>query len=149
VNRKQSIVERLAGLLIGGVSAETLALSIALGVVLGVFPVYGCPTLLCAAAAVILRLNPPAVQLVNYLATPLQLALLIPLNRLGSRLFHAPGGVLHVGAWEVAHRVYTAALNAVAGWVCVCVPLGILLYWILACLLRRYRQRQSFNGTAA
>ena len=117
--------------------------------VLGVFPVYGCPTLLCAAAAVILRLNLPAVQLVNYLSTPLQLALLGPLNWLGSRLLHAHGAALHTGAWEVAYRIGAVALDAIAGWLCVCVPLGILLYWILAGLLRRQRLRESFNGVAA
>jgi hypothetical protein len=39
--------------------------------VLGVFPAPGCPTLLCALAALVLRLNPPAIQLVNYFVYPL------------------------------------------------------------------------------
>jgi uncharacterized protein (DUF2062 family) len=114
-----------------GVSTETLALSVGLALVLGVFPVYGCPTLLCAVAAIILRLNLPAMQLVNLVTSPLQLALLIPFHRLGQLLLpeagaahaHAPGAFF-AGIWELA-------LHAIAGWFCVCVPLGITLYVVM------------------
>ncbi|HUB58966.1 MAG TPA: DUF2062 domain-containing protein, partial [Candidatus Micrarchaeia archaeon] len=40
-----------------GVTPEKLALSIALGAALGVFPVLGTTTALCALAALLLRLN--------------------------------------------------------------------------------------------
>jgi uncharacterized protein (DUF2062 family) len=60
---------------------------VAAGLVLGVFPMLGATTLLCVGAAFAFRLNQPAMQLVNYLAYPLQLALLIPFIRLGERLF--------------------------------------------------------------
>ena len=55
--------------------------------VLGAFPVYGCPTILCGLAAVALRLNLPALQLVNQMATPVQIALLLPFSRTGSWIF--------------------------------------------------------------
>ena len=67
-----------------------MALLVAVGLVLGTFPVYGLPTLLCAAAAVLLRLNAAGLQLVNQLSTPLQLALLLPLARIGWRISLAP-----------------------------------------------------------
>ena len=73
--RKKLTLRPVFHLSLEGVTAETLALSIGLALVLGVFPVYGCPTLLCAAAAIVLRLNLPAMQLDNALTTPLQLAL--------------------------------------------------------------------------
>ena len=63
--------------------AESVALIVAVGLVLGTFPVYGCPTILCAAAAFALRLNPTVLQLVNQIATPAQLALL-PFVRSGT-----------------------------------------------------------------
>lgn len=70
-----------------GVSPDKIALTLALGVVVGVFPILGASTALCLAAGLWLRLNQPILQLVNYLVYPLQLALLLPFYRAGERLF--------------------------------------------------------------
>jgi len=43
----------------------------------------GTTTLLCGAAALLFRLNLPAVQLVNYFLYPLQLLLIVPFVRAG------------------------------------------------------------------
>ena len=70
-----------------GITPEKIALTIALGVGLGIFPILGSTTLLCGLAAVALRLNQPVIQLVNYFTYPLQLALIIPIYRAGEILF--------------------------------------------------------------
>ena len=80
----------IVDLLTQGITPEKIALSIAFGLVLGVFPALGWTTLLCLLVAVWLRLNVPAMQLVNYLAYPLQVALLVPFIRAGEVLFRAP-----------------------------------------------------------
>jgi uncharacterized protein (DUF2062 family) len=132
--------EHLAAFSLKGVSPETMTLSVALAVLLGVFPVYGCPTLLCAAAAVILRLNLPAMQLVNLLTSPLQLALLIPFGRLGERLVPVPSSAAaHADLPQLAARLGTALLHAVTGWCCVAAPLGVLLYLIWRAAAHRTR----------
>jgi uncharacterized protein (DUF2062 family) len=124
-------------------SPETIARSIAVGSVLGVFPVFGCPTLLCSAAAVALRLNLPAIQTVNYLVYPLQIALLAPFAQLGAQWFHGhPAGppvsaLLHANLGAAFVGLGATALHAVAAWFCICVPAGVMLYGCLACLLRR------------
>lgn len=118
---------RVFTLSLDGVSTETLVLSVGLALVLGVFPVYGCPTLLCAAAAIVLRLNLPAMQLVNLLTAPLQLALLIPFGRLGGLLLRSSGTV-HNQPWGFLTGIWTLAVHAIAGWFCVCLPLCILLF---------------------
>jgi uncharacterized protein (DUF2062 family) len=151
--RKSIAMGRLFHLSLEGVTADTLALSVALALVLGVFPVYGCPTLLCAAAAIVLRLNLPAMQLVNALTTPLQLALLIPFHRLGDRLLpgacvtdrRIPVGI-HSEAWRFLDGIWTLAVHAVAGWLCVCAPLSILLYLTLRYAGRRCCKGAFFNG---
>jgi len=117
---------------VAGLSPATIALILAVGLVLGVFPVYGCPTVLCAAAAIVLRLNLPAVQLINQLALPLQLVLLVPLNRFGAHIVSRY--VALPSSWGVAG----AARDAVVGWLCLCVPLGIVFYFVLAYALRRW-----------
>jgi len=73
-----------------GTSPRQLALTCALGVVIGIFPVYGSTTLLCFAAALLLRLNVLVMQAVNYLLTPVQLILLIPFMQAGNWFFGLP-----------------------------------------------------------
>jgi hypothetical protein len=48
---------------------EKLAVSLALGAVLGVFPVVGVPTLMCGPVAAVWRLNFPPWQLMNYVVS--------------------------------------------------------------------------------
>jgi uncharacterized protein (DUF2062 family) len=120
---------------VAGLSPESIALLLTVGLVLGVFPVFLCPTILCALAAAIFRLNLPAIQLINQLSSPLQLVLLIPLNRLGARVLGGSAG------WSLAG----ATRDAIAGWFCLCVPLGLGIYFVLLYTLRRCREGW-FNG---
>ncbi|MGH8443728.1 MAG: DUF2062 domain-containing protein, partial [Solimonas sp.] len=81
-----------------GITPERIALTLALACVLGVFPIIGSTTFLCAITAIWLRLNQPVMQLANYLLTPLHLALLLPFYRGGETLFrqaHVP--ILSIG----------------------------------------------------
>jgi len=124
-----------------GLSTETIALTLAVGLALGTFPVFGCPTVFCILAALALRLNLPALQVVNQLSSPLQILLLVPFARLGSRVLGAHGASAMPAAW----RLSTAAMHAVAGWLCTCLPVGILLYFALVHILRK-RGRTWFNS---
>jgi uncharacterized protein (DUF2062 family) len=125
--RLQAFVEDL--------SPEQAALLVSVGLVAGVFPIVGCPTALCLLAALGLRLNLAALQVLNNLSSPLQLALLLPLARAGAWLC---GGSIS-GHGSVAGKLGTAAVHAVAGWTCVCIPLGAVLYFILVFAIRRRR----------
>jgi uncharacterized protein (DUF2062 family) len=148
--RKKLTLRPVFHLSLEGVTAETLALSIGLALVLGVFPVYGCPTLLCAAAAIVLRLNLPAMQLVNTLTTPLQLALLIPFHRLGDLLLPGAAGPrvspgVHSEAWRFLDGIWALAVHAITGWFCICAPLGILLYLSLRFAVRQRAAEGSIS----
>src|SRR5271156_2028635 len=98
---RRRIARPIVELLRQGVTPEKMALSLALGLTLGVFPVLGTTTALCALVAFIWRLNLPAIQIVNYFVYPLQIALLIPFFRAGEILFgarHLPLSVAQIGA---------------------------------------------------
>jgi hypothetical protein len=123
----REVVGRLATVA-AGLPAEKIALIIAVGLVLGTFPVLGCATVLCALAAPAFRLNPVVLQLMNQIVTPAQYALVLPFARLGSRMI---GSVSGLGG---------AVIDAVAGWFCISVPLGIVLYLALLYLLRARTQ---------
>ena len=143
---QEKIVKPLIELLRQGITPEKIALSIAIGAALGVFPIVGTTTILCALAALLLRLNLPAIQLVNYLVYPLQLALLIPFIKVGEALFGA-GTLPFTSAqilaqvrsdpWRTAVGLWGIVLHAALAWLMVAPLAALLLYFVLAPLLRR------------
>ena len=69
------LFEPLMALLRAGLSPRQLALSIAIAIVVGNIPILGVSTILCALIALTLRLNLPAIQLVQAAMTPTQLVI--------------------------------------------------------------------------
>ncbi len=141
-----------------GVTPEKIALSLTLGVALGVFPVLGSTTALCALAALVLRLNLPAIQIVNYFVYPLQIALLIPFFRLGERLFRAPHlplsvsqiyAMIHANMWSAIRSLWTTTWHAIIVW-CIAAPVfAAIAYGVLAPALRRVLRKQASAAAEA
>lgn len=118
---------------------ETLARSLTIALVFGLFPIYGCPTVLCTAAALRLRLNMPLVQAVNFATGPLQLALTLPLARIGEWLIPIQLG--HNAPFALSVAVWFG--HAVAGWTCVGLPAAAILYISLLSGLRCRRPQPA------
>ena len=93
-----------------GATPERLAWSIAVGLAIGINPLFGSTTILCLAVAVLFRLNLAASQLGNYLVYPLQLALVIPFLQLGSKVFRTAPVPLSPHALLDAARAHPMAL---------------------------------------
>jgi uncharacterized protein (DUF2062 family) len=87
---RRRVRDPIVSLLGQGLTPETLALSFAAGLVLGVFPIIGATTILCLLAGAVFRLNHVALQLANHLAYPLQIPLILAFVRLGEGLLRAP-----------------------------------------------------------
>lgn len=147
---KQFLQKRLVlpilHLLTQGITPEKIALSLAFGIMLGVFPVLGTTTLLCLIAALLFRLNIAAVQLVNFLVYPLWFALLIPFVRVGERLFGVPPlamtasqmlALAHTNFLHSMSLLWLTALRAAAAWMLIGPPAIIALYVILLPVIRR------------
>ena len=123
---QRRVVAPIVAQLRQGITPQKIALTLALGGVLGIFPILGATTLLCAVAGVWLRLNQPIIQLVNYLVYPLQIALLIPFYRAGERLFGAePVPIVDVaglvarfgeGPWQFILDYGLVGLYGIAVW---------------------------------
>ena len=145
---KRRIVDPIVGLLRQGVTPEKVGLGLACGIVIGTFPVIGATTVLCTIAAVILRLNLPAVQLVNYLVYPLQFALLIPFFQLGNWLFGMDPlsisgqdlvDLFKADFWGTIRQFWDMTLRAIAAWALVSLPAVALLYYTLTPLLKKLK----------
>ncbi len=131
--------EKIIAFLKQGMAPRSLALAIAMGLVLGTFPVIGATTLLCIAASFALRLNLPAMQSVNWIASPLQLMLLIPFFNLGGALFG--GGHVTVSLGELLGMMRSdlpgtiqefllVTVRAVCAWSLVA-PIAVALVYVL------------------
>jgi len=129
-----------------GLSPEKIALCLALGLAISTVPIsFGLGTALCAAAAVIFRLNLPAIQAANWASAPLQVILFIPYMRAGEFLTRAkplPLSIAQITAmfradlWGSLAKLWGSILRATLGWA-VIAPLEVLLiYAILVPLLR-------------
>jgi len=147
----RKLVRPLLDLLRQGVTPEKIALSVAFGAALGVFPAIGWTTALCAIAALVLRLNLPAIQIVNYFMYPVQLALLLPFFRLGEKLFaakHVPLStsqifqLIHNGVWNAIRFLWTTTWHAIVVWAILAPAFVAIVYALLTPLLRRALRRQ-------
>lgn len=142
----------LLNLLKQGLAPGQLAFTVALGVVLGIVPLFGATTVLAALVAWRLRLNIAALQLVTHLLTPVQLLLLPLLLRQGARVVggaSAPdlsvSSVRHLLAtnWrEALHLLWRAELGALALWAVSGTVLTTVLYFVLKAVFTRIAARQ-------
>jgi uncharacterized protein (DUF2062 family) len=148
---RRRIVEPLLRLLRSGVAPRELALAIALGATIAIVPVLGVSTPLCAAVALALRLNLPAIQLVNYLLTPVQLLLIIPFLRLGEAITGAPRfpitldsglALLSNGVLDAVRVLAVAIVHASLAWLLVAPLLAFVLFRICLPALRRLLRAQ-------
>jgi uncharacterized protein (DUF2062 family) len=151
---RRKLLDPLARQLTQGVSPSKLALALALGAALGTLPLLGATTVLCAAAGVALRLNQPAIQVANYVAYPLQLALYVPFFRMGAWVFGvAPltftvadaKALLARDPWGTIATYAGANLRALAAWALVAPLAALVLYVALRPVLARVRRRQVAN----
>ncbi len=137
-----------------GLEPGALASAVAVGLALGVCPMMGTSTLMCAAASYLLDLNPPAVQLANYLAYPLQIALFLPFVRLGERIFGvahplAPRVIqaaFHQGAARALVLLWSGLWHACVAWVLVA-PVGAALLALLLRPLFQVASRRFAGGS--
>ncbi len=133
-----------------GISPPRLALALALGFALGCIPIVGLPTALCAMIALAFGLNQPLIQAANYAAMPFQLALIIPLARLGAKLIplttnpglnlallaHSPAQLLTYSP-RLVIQLGGMAGQALLAWLLLAIPVVFLLTPALTLVLRR------------
>jgi uncharacterized protein (DUF2062 family) len=147
---RRRIRDPLLALLLQGMSPRRLALCVAIGIVVGNIPILGVSTLLCAAIALLFRLNLPAIQLAQWAMAPTQLLLIIPFVRLGEWLLRAPHQAVSVRegaaliAQGVGHAVsvlWDAIVHAGFAWIVVAPVAGYALYRVLTPVFTRLAAR--------
>ena len=118
-----------------GLTPRKLALTFALGAVIGLFPVVGVTSVLCFILAIVLRLNMAVIQLVNYFVYPLQLILFLPTIQLGIYVFDGKElpdlEYFSNNFWVAISEFGVSLLMGIFIWALAAVPLFLILYYLV------------------
>ncbi|KAK9073431.1 hypothetical protein SSX86_007755 [Deinandra increscens subsp. villosa] len=120
----KKVVDPFTQILRRGAEPKQLAFSTALGISLGVFPIVGVTVFLCGLAIAVLgsSVNAPTVMLANFVATPLELSLMVVFLRFGEFVTggaHFPltsDALKKVLTGEASTEIFRSILNALLGW---------------------------------
>ncbi len=149
-----TIKKTISKLLKEGASANKIALAVALGLTIGLFPLYGTNSILCALAAFLFRVNPVLIQLVNYAAIliffPVCTAFVWAGQWLTGQNTHPVTLTTLVdlyntqGLGHTLHSIWQVMWSATAVWALIAVPMTLLLHrlflmWIQAFLFKTPR----------
>lgn len=143
-NLRKRIREQLAK----GTTPQKLAMTVAVGIILGLFPIVGATSLLCIGAAFAFRLNHVFIQVVNYTVYPLQVVLFIPFLKAGNHFFQLTGHTVNYQHLFQTFKTDTLAalgefgtiiLSAILLWAVIALPLSLLLYRSSLKYLKRVR----------
>jgi uncharacterized protein (DUF2062 family) len=137
-----------------GITPHKLALSLATGFVLGCIPIIGPITPLCVFVAFLFRLNHVAIQVANYAAYPLQIAMLIPFYRMGEKIFGIPPIPLNVQeilntfqeSFSMAIEKYLmTGLRGVVAWLIVS-PFAFVMIYKLSFIFLKKVMKNEYNS---
>ncbi|PTY01145.1 DUF2062 domain-containing protein [Opitutus sp. ER46] len=142
---RRRVTDPVVAQLTQGLTPHKIALTIAVGSALALFPILGTTTLLCLIVGVVLKLNQPIMQAINYACTPLHLPFIFYSFRWGHRLFDDPDtplrfkpmlALLRASPVDFLERYGLAALHAIIVWA-VLVPVWIVVvYYVMRPILR-------------
>ncbi len=120
-----------------GIHPKKLAWSVTCGVIIGLFPVFFTTTILALAISLVFRLNIIAVQLINYLLTPVQLLCIIPFLKAGEWLADVKTSGLTIdklqtqfnhGFYDGMMMVMHTQLLAIMAWSIIAIPLTFIVF---------------------
>ena len=149
---QRHVIDPIAVQLTQGITPEKIALTLAVGSALALFPILGTTTLLCLVAGILLRLNQPIIQIVNALCTPIHLPVIFFMVRLGSWMFNVQSA--HVGIRMMNHMLWDdprdfferfgiTALHAIAAWALLAPFWMVIIYVFALPVLREALRRQT------
>lgn len=138
-NKVQDTKKSLSSALLNGHSPHKLALSVTIGMVLGIMPLWGIITVVGIAIGLLFRLHVAILIAVMYLLTPVHVALLVPYFSLSAALF----GVVvpdmnQITLTSLSSELVKALLGAILIWSALALPLGYAGYRIMLRILTRH-----------
>jgi uncharacterized protein (DUF2062 family) len=128
-----------------GITPEKIALTLAIGSALALFPILGTTTLLCFLVGLLLRLNQPIIQLINQACWPIHVPAIFACVRFGERIFGAPHQSFNIRRMQELlwsepakffHNYGVTALHATIAWAVIAPFYITAVYYISLPILR-------------
>jgi len=156
---KRRVIIPIRVALKNGISQKRIAVSLALGITVGLIPFYGLTTILVAAIALLLKLDLIIMQVVHYIVHPIQIALIVPFFKAGN-FFFSDNTInftfreyvefFKADFWLALNEFWKMNLSAIMVWLIISIPLSYLLYRAFFYSLKQYgsllvRQRYDTN----
>lgn len=144
---KKKLLFPLIGFFKQGITSKKLALTLALGLSIGVIPFFGINTLILLVLALILKLNIIAIQIVNYFVYPFQFILYIPFMKVGQFLFNGPELVISTREfiqklrnnwWDFVCDIWYNNLLGLLVWLILAIPVSFFIYHYSLPIFKRY-----------
>jgi len=107
----------------------------------------GTTTMICFAIAIFFQLNVPIIQLVNYLMTVLQVALIFPFIKTGIYVFHLKPFAysndqlidqFQNNFWILLEESGAVIAAGIGMWLLVAIPLFFILYFLFTFLFKKW-----------
>jgi len=139
-------------------SVEKMSLTLALGICFGIMPFLGVTTYLLALLAIILRLNIPALQFVNYAVYIVQVVLYLPFLKLSRLIFYPEYENLNLNDIAKLYQndflgalkeFWYLNLGAVLIWAIIAIPMGFLIYHLSYPIIYKQKLRLSAIETTS
>ncbi|NBC84055.1 MAG: DUF2062 domain-containing protein [Bacteroidetes bacterium] len=146
---KKKVVHPVTQSLRTGTSPHEVTLTLVLGILVSLIPVFGVSTIIVTTLALRMKLNLIIINIANFLVYPLQILFYIPFIQLGL-IIHPSENAPHSfqefislaqESWIGAITFFgSATIFAVLAWLLVCIPLGLILYHIFYHSFRKFVQ---------
>ena len=153
---QRRFVDPIVAQLTQGLTPHKIALTIAVGSAIALFPILGTTTLLCLVVGIFLRLNQPIIQAVNYACTPIHLPFIFYSFKWGEQLFGVAHPRMEMRVMrrmliehpaQFVHDYGATALHAIVFWA-VFVPFWMTLIYYTALPIMRGIERARIAATA-
>lgn len=142
---QRKVADPIVAQLTQGLTPHKIALTVAVGSAIAMFPILGTTTILCLLVGIVMRLNQPIIQAVNYACTPIHLTFIFYAFRWGERLFGTTHSrlefrsmmrMLHQHPIDFVTTYSTTALHAIVIWA-VLVPFWLgAVYYVMLPMMR-------------
>jgi uncharacterized protein (DUF2062 family) len=144
------LIAPLLNFLKQGMTAEKVALTLALGLCIGIMPLIGLTTGLLAILAFVFRLNMLALQAINYTVYLVQIVLFVPFLKLGQFIFQLPALPFNLNNIidkfkasfiDTFLSVWQINLMGIVVWMLFAIPLGLAIYHLSLPFFTKHKQR--------